>query len=120
MDSKYPKRVLIKIKEQFEIEQKHLQKRLSQIDESDPYKDPDHANDNADIGLDVREEIAHQQSEGNRDQLKKRLREVNDALARIEQETFGFCAKCRQMIDTDRLSSNPLASLCIQCASKHK
>ena len=118
MDTKYPKRILNKIKAHFEAEQKHLQKRLAQIDESDPYKDPDHANDNADIGLDVREEIAHQQSEGSREQLKKQLSEVNEALARIEQETFGFCTKCGQMIDTDRLSSNPLASLCIKCANK--
>ena len=116
MDTKYPKRILAKIKAHFEDEQAHLKKRLSQIDESDPYKDSDHANDNADIGLEVREEIAHQQSEGSRDQLKKRLNEVNDALSRIDQDTFGFCTKCGQMIDTDRLSSNPLASVCIKCA----
>ncbi|OGK64830.1 hypothetical protein A2313_00425 [Candidatus Roizmanbacteria bacterium RIFOXYB2_FULL_41_10] len=119
MDTKYPRRILAKIRAHFEDEQKHLEKRLGQIDESDPYKDPDHANDNADIGLDVREEIAHQQSEGNRDQLKKRLSEVNDALERIDKETYGFCTGCGKMIDTDRLSSNPLASLCIKCANSN-
>ena len=51
MDTKYPRRILAKIRAHFEDEQKHLEKRLGQIDESDPYKDPDHANDNADIGL---------------------------------------------------------------------
>lgn len=117
MDTKYPKRILAKIRAHFEAEQKHLLKRLGQIDESDPYKDPDHANDNADIGLDVREEIAHQQSEANRDQLKKRLNEVNEALARIDETTYGFCTKCGKMIDTDRLSSNPLTPLCIKCAN---
>lgn len=118
MDQKYPKRVLSKIKTHFDEEKKHLQKRLNQIDEADPYKDPDHANDNADIGLDVREEMAHQQYEGNRDQLRKRLLEIDQALARIEKGTYGFCTNCGIMIDTDRLSSNPLASLCIKCASK--
>lgn len=118
MDQKYPKRILEKIKIHFEEEKKHLSKRLSQIDESDPYKDPDHANDNADIGLDVREELAHQQYEGNRDQLRKRLQEVDDALRRIEDGSYGFCARCGNMIDTDRLSSNPLASMCIKCANK--
>ncbi len=116
MDTKYPRRILAKIRQHFEDEQKHLEKRLSQIDESDPYKDPDHANDNADIGLDVREEMAHQQSEGSRDQLKKRLNDISNALERIDNETFGFCTNCGKMIDTDRLSSNPLASLCIKCA----
>jgi RNA polymerase-binding protein DksA len=116
MEKGYPKRILAKIKVHLEAEKRHLQKRLSQIDESDPYKDPDHVNDNADIGLDVREEIAHQQSEGNREQLKKQLNDVNAALSRIEQGTYGFCTKCGAMIDTDRLSSNPLASLCIKCA----
>ena len=118
MDTKYPKRILAKIKQYFVDEKAHLQKRLGQIDEADPYKDPDHANDNADISVDVREEIAHQQSEGNRDQIKKRLAEVELALTRINEGSYGFCASCNQMIDTDRLSSNPLASLCIKCASK--
>jgi DnaK suppressor protein len=116
MEQKYPKRLLAKIKTYFEKEKKHLIKRLAQIDEADPFKDPDHTNDNADIGVEVREEMAHQQSQGNREQIRKRLKEIEDALLRIEKETFGFCTKCGKMIDTDRLSSNPLASLCIDCA----
>jgi len=116
MNQKYPSRLLARIKAHFEAEQKHLKKRLLQIDESDPFKDPDHANDNADIGLEVREEIAHQQSQGNREQLQKKLNEITEALSRIDKQTYGFCTKCGKMIDTDRLSSNPLASLCIDCA----
>jgi len=118
MTNGYPKQVLAEAKKFFEGEREHLKKRLSQIGEADPYKDPDHANDNADIGLDVREEMAHQESEANQAQIEKRLQEVEKVLGKIEDGSYGYCESCSKMIDTDRLSSNPLATLCIACASK--
>jgi len=118
MNDKYPKRLLVKIKKYFEAERKRLILRIKQLDESDPYKDPDHANDNADIGLDVREEITHQEAKANISQVQKRLAETDEVLDRIEKGTYGFCKKCKKMIDTDRLSTNPLATMCINCIKK--
>lgn len=117
-DKAYPKEVLSEIENYLKKEREHLAKRISQMDEEDPFKDPDHANDNADVINEVREELAHEQTEANRESLKKRLREVDEVLIRIKAGTYGFCKKCGKMIDTDRLSTNPLAVLCIDCANK--
>jgi DnaK suppressor protein len=120
MNTKYPKNVLKEVEKYLAEEKALINKRLGQIVESDPYKDPDHANDNADIGVDVREEIAHQQSEANRSQLQKRLSEIEEVEKRVKEDGYGFCKVCSKMIDTDRLSSNPLATMCIDCAKKQE
>jgi DnaK suppressor protein len=44
------------------------------------------------------------------------LSEINDALARIEQGTFGKCENCHQEISRDRLRVLPYARYCIRCA----
>jgi DnaK suppressor protein len=44
------------------------------------------------------------------------LSEINDALARIEQGTFGKCENCHQEISMDRLRVLPYAHYCIRCA----
>lgn len=49
------------------------------------------------------------------DTLEKRLGNVNGALERIENETYGFCEKCRKEIEEDRLEANPAATTCKAC-----
>lgn len=117
-DKAYPKKMLTDIGVYFKKEREHLVKRIAQLDEEDPFKDPDHANDNADVINEVREELAHVQSEANKESLKKRLKEIDEVLRRIKSGTYGYCKKCGKMIDTDRLTTNPLAVLCIDCAKK--
>ena len=46
------------------------------------------------------------------------LTEINDALARIEQGTFGRCENCHRTIAKERLEALPYARYCIQCAQK--
>ena len=47
---------------------------------------------------------------------KSLLAQVNAALVRFENGTFGVCENCGQSIDPARLEAIPYASLCIQCA----
>ncbi len=117
-DGKYPEKILTNIKDYFEKERKHTLKRLKQLDEGDPFLDPDHANDNADIGTDVREELAHQQTVANREALQRKLKEIEAALERVREGSYGFCKKCGKLINTDRLSTNPFTVYCIDCAKK--
>jgi DnaK suppressor protein len=49
----------------------------------------------------------------NEDQL---LAEVNDALDRIEQGTFGRCENCHQEISRERLEALPYTRYCLRCA----
>jgi RNA polymerase-binding protein DksA len=43
------------------------------------------------------------------------LVKIDDALRRIEEGTFGTCARCSKPIAEERLEAKPWASLCIDC-----
>ena len=49
------------------------------------------------------------------DSLEKQLKEVSDALKRIESGTYGVCENCGQEIDIERLRAYPAAKTCIKC-----
>lgn len=44
------------------------------------------------------------------------LEQVEAALGRVEQGTFGRCENCGQEIERERLEALPYTSLCIRCA----
>jgi RNA polymerase-binding transcription factor DksA len=43
------------------------------------------------------------------------LLDVNDALRRIQDKSYGLCIECGKKINTKRLDAIPHASLCIKC-----
>ncbi len=43
------------------------------------------------------------------------LREIDDALARIDQGTYGLCEKCGEPIPFARLEVVPYARVCMKC-----
>lgn len=43
------------------------------------------------------------------------VRNIDDALERIEEGTFGICEACEKKINRERLKAVPYASLCISC-----
>jgi RNA polymerase-binding transcription factor DksA len=49
------------------------------------------------------------------EQLQASRREVADALARIEQGTYGKCERCGNEIPHERLEALPSARLCVAC-----
>jgi DnaK suppressor protein len=48
--------------------------------------------------------------------LDKNLKEVIEALERMEKGTFGKCANCDKDIPLDRLRAYPSAKHCLDCA----
>jgi DnaK suppressor protein len=46
------------------------------------------------------------------------LKNIQNALARIEAGTFGLCEECEGLIGKARLLARPEAELCITCAEK--
>jgi len=44
------------------------------------------------------------------------LDEINAAMARIDEGTFGDCADCGAVISETRLKAIPYAALCVRCA----
>jgi DnaK suppressor protein len=49
--------------------------------------------------------------------LDGRLGEIDEALARIDEGTYGICASCANQIPPRRLEAQPLAILCVECQS---
>lgn len=52
------------------------------------------------------------------DVLKKNLRDINNALERIEKGTYGTCKYCGKTINEKRLKARPAASACVECKTK--
>lgn len=48
------------------------------------------------------------------------LREVEGALQRIADGTYGECADCGGDIDYERLKAYPTATRCVECQSQHE
>jgi DnaK suppressor protein len=48
------------------------------------------------------------------------LQLVDDALARIEDRRFGYCAVCEGEMERKRLEAVPWAKHCIACQEKHE
>ena len=46
------------------------------------------------------------------------LREVEHALQKMDDGTYGVCDACRQPIGAERLESRPQANLCIACKGR--
>jgi RNA polymerase-binding transcription factor DksA len=51
-------------------------------------------------------------------QLREALAEVEAAIARVREGTYGNCERCGQPIAAARLEAMPAARLCISCASR--
>ena len=52
------------------------------------------------------------------EQIKYLLDKVNKALKAIENNTYGKCLKCEEVIERSRLEIMPYAELCVTCKQK--
>lgn len=52
-------------------------------------------------------------------QLRDHLAEVEHALRKLDEGTYGLCDSCGQPIAPDRLEALPQASLCVDCKAKN-
>jgi RNA polymerase-binding protein DksA len=52
---------------------------------------------------------------GSLERRTNRLREINDALLRLDEGSFGTCASCERPIPPRRLAAIPWARLCVAC-----
>jgi len=70
------------------------------------FADPgDRASQESDIGVEVR----------NRDREGKLIRKIDETLARIDRDEYGYCGNCGVEIGLKRLEVRPTATLCIDC-----
>jgi len=50
-----------------------------------------------------------------RDRERRLLSKIDEALGRIEEETYGVCEGCGEEIGIKRLEARPVTTLCIDC-----
>ena len=61
------------------------------------------------------ERLRQQMAKANRDSTRLRLRQIEAALARLEDEDYGRCRSCDEPIAIARLRIRPEAVLCVEC-----
>ena len=95
--------------------ERELTQRLEEMDRSDNRPKMDGA-----VGrLTFMDELQqHQMSEHGRRNVESQLGRVHAALARVEDGTYGKCARCGVDIPSERLEFMPEAAHCVQCHSR--
>jgi DnaK suppressor protein len=80
-------------------------------DEAANFPDPnDRATQESEFGLELR----------TRDRERKLLRKINQALARIDEGTYGFCEETGEEIGLKRLEARPVATLCVEAQERRE
>jgi DnaK suppressor protein len=70
------------------------------------FADPnDRASQESDISLELR----------NRDRERKLIKKIDETIARIDKDDYGYCENCGIEIGLKRLEARPTATLCIDC-----
>lgn len=93
-------------------EKKRLEKELKEAKQYPDYGSSDDANAKA------IEEFAERLNV--RQKIEKLLSEVNVALTKMKQGTYGICENCGEQIELGRLEAYPAAQFCADCAGKRK
>lgn len=65
------------------------------------------------------EVAAYSDSLGLEATFESELREVADALSRLDEGTYSACKSCGSYISEQRLMARPMATLCISCLEKN-
>jgi len=75
-------------------------------DDATVFADPnDRASQESDIALELR----------NRDRERKLIKKIDETIARIDKDDYGYCENCGIEIGLKRLEVRPTATLCIDC-----
>jgi len=57
---------------------------------------------------------------GCRESASNEIQEIDDALERLQDGSFGLCESCEQAISPARLEAIPYARLCMPCKTKEE
>lgn len=107
-------------KEHFRNKLLKLREELRQIEESGNEAAKIVELDQSSVGrlsrMDAMQAQAMSKESNRRRDIK--MKRIESALQRIENDEFGYCLSCEEDIDPKRLEFDPSALLCIECANK--
>lgn len=109
-----------RMKQQLEAKRAELESNMAGLNQAQPEPEgaielDDGPRDLEDRSIDVDETQREKEILNNEQDL---LAQVNAALQRIEQGTYGICDNCGQPINEKRLEALPWASLCLKCEAE--
>lgn len=77
---------------------------------------------NGPISIDSKEQALQTTNDEVIDHLEdmelQKLKDISNALIRIEKGSFGLCATCEEQISESRLSALPYTPICLDCANE--
>jgi RNA polymerase-binding protein DksA len=110
------KKIVLKKKEQVLEEIKHISEDTLKKSQKDASGDiSGYTYHMADVATDTYD---REFSMGLASNERKFIYELDDALKRIEDGTFGICEDCKGLIAKSRLKAVPSARLCVRCQEK--
>jgi DnaK suppressor protein len=100
-------------------EKKELETELNEVAKNEPGQGWEATSGEMDIDTADDNEVAdkleeYETNKGVMDKLQKQLSEVDAALERIENGTYGICENTHKPIDRDRLEANPSARISLK------
>jgi DnaK suppressor protein len=117
------KKLIEELKGKLETEKVSLEKELGSFAKKDdvPKGDWETKYPNRENG-NMEEEADEVQEYGNllpvEHSLELKLKDVNSALEKIENGTYGICENCNEEIGEERLRACPEAKTCLNCGNK--
>ena len=105
-----------KLKMRLEVERERLLTELSQTNvvERDNLGYGNHMADDATEAFEQAKDLALRQN------MERLLEQVEGALERFEEGTYGLCERCEGEIDPARLKALPYATLCLSCQQRRE
>jgi RNA polymerase-binding transcription factor DksA len=109
--------VLADLRAALEAERDTLAQQLRDLGFGDGQTGPEYDSNFADSSQVTAE---RGEAEARATSLREALDDVNHALAKFDEGTYGQCEGCGDQIAEARLEAMPSARYCINCASKHR
>ena len=112
------KKIILKIKDEVVGDIKHISEDTLKKSQKDASGDiSGYTYHMADVATDAYD---REFSLGLASNEQKALYELDDALKRIEEGTFGICEECKSIMTKTRLKAVPYARLCVKCQGRRE
>jgi RNA polymerase-binding protein DksA len=112
------KRFLKKMKDALEALKKEIIEKLAA--ESSEFREILEDMDPKDLVDIAADDIDRKNLEALGSQELKRLKAIDAALSRIENDRYGLCIRCNKKIPIERLMAIPYALMCVECKTSEE
>lgn len=114
------KQILLKEKKDLEEDLKKIATKDKNLKGDYDAKYEDYGNEVFDQSSEATEVSEYDKKLSLEANFETRLKEVNEALEKMEKGDYGKCKQCGVEISEERLKADPAAADCIKCASGDK